>query len=63
MYHSRRTFDCTLMTTRRVFLREGEDANNKLNETLEVMIILYDQKNLSITEMGKIFKKNSVMQL
>ena len=51
------------MTARRVFLRGGEDADNKLNETLEAMIILYDQRNISITEMGKIFKKISVMQL
>ena len=51
------------MTTRRVFLREDEDTDNKLNETVEIMIILYNQKNLSITEMSKIFNKISVMQL
>ena len=37
----------TLMTTRRVFLREDEDADNNLNETLD-HDYLYDQKNLDI---------------
>ena len=45
------------MTTRRIFLREEEDADNKLNETLEIMIICMIKKTLSITEMSKISQK------